>query len=250
MADLQGTPSDEVDEITALGRTEVSTIFVSLSARDPDGRDLEYLEWHCDDHRPEQHRLADLRGALRVVSTPACRAARIASDARFDAVDHVMAYLFTTVGALRPFYGLGRALHRAGRMPHRLPQVERCVFDVAGMRAAPRVKVGADVLPWWPSTGLVILIERGHEAVDELIEVPGVGGVWWGKGLPADEPPTEADIAELQLTCCFVDDDPAATATRMRPALEARWSGGGIEPLLAAPFHTVDPWDPGRHLPT
>src|SRR5581483_7422005 len=148
-----------------LGRTDVTTIFVSLSARDPDGRDLEYLEWHCFDHRPEQYRLAGMRGSLRLASTPECRAARIVSDQRYDALDHVMTYLFTGTDALPPFYALGRALYRAGRMTHRLPQIERDVFHVDGMAAAPRLKVGADVLPWWPSLGVLMLVERGAQTV-------------------------------------------------------------------------------------
>jgi hypothetical protein len=249
MREFEGTPSDDVEEVLALGRTEVTTVFVSLSARDADGRDLEYLEWHCFDHRPEQFRLSGLRGALRLVSTPECRAARLASAEPYDAVDHVMTYLFTGVDELAPFYELGRALYRAGRMTHRLPQVDRVVFDVGGMHAAPRVKVGADVLPWWPSSGVMLLIERGRASASALVDVPGVGGVWWGSGVVVDEFKSSADVAELQLTYCFLDDDPVTTAARLRPALEERWQESGIEPLFAAPFHTLVPWDPGRYLP-
>ena len=245
----EGTPSDELEEVLAIGRTEVTTIFVSMSARDPDGADLQYLEWHCFDHRPEQFRLRDLRGALRLVSTPACRSARIVSDERYDAVDHVMIYLFTELAALRPFYELGRALYRGGRMSHRLPPVERAVYEVGGMSAAPRLKVGADVLPWWPSAGVLLLVERGRLDPSGLSEQPGVGGVWWGTGTPVEEPPSAADISDLQLTCCFLDDDPAESAEGLRPALEARWADAAITPLFAAPFHTLVPWDPGRYLP-
>lgn len=244
-----GTPSDEVEEILAIGRTEVTTIFVSMSARHSEGDDLEYLEWHCYDHRPEQFRLQALRGALRLVSTPASRAARIVSDERYDPVDHVMTYLFTDVAALAPFYELGRGLSRAGRMPIRLPPVERAVYELGGMSAAPRLKIGADVLPWWPSTGVLLLVERGRADASALADVPGVGGVWWGTGMPVDEPTDVADISELQLTYCFLDDDPAATAQRLRPAFEARWADGAVDPLFAAPFHTLVPWEPGRYLP-
>ena len=73
---LTGTPSDEVDEILATGRSGVTTIFVSMSARHPRGADAEYLAWHSLDHRPEQYRLATLRSSVRLVSTPSCRAAR------------------------------------------------------------------------------------------------------------------------------------------------------------------------------
>ena len=249
MREFEGTPSDEVGEVLALGRTEVTTIFVSLSARDSDGKDLEYLEWHCFDHRPEQFRLSGLRGALRLVSTPECRAARLVSTAQYDAVDHVMTYLFTGVDALPPFYELGRALYRAGRMSHRLPQVDRAVFGVGGMHAAPRLKVGADVLPWWPSTGVMMLIERGRVSGTALADVPGVAGVWWGSGVVVEEPKSSPDVADLQLTYCFLDEDPVAASASLQPVLEARWQDGGVEPRFAAPFHTLVPWDPGRYLP-
>ena len=61
---LQGTPSDDAEAVLATGRTDVSTIFVSMSARHPEGRDAEYLAWHTLDHRPEQYRLASLRAAM------------------------------------------------------------------------------------------------------------------------------------------------------------------------------------------
>jgi hypothetical protein len=40
---LVGTPSDDLDAVLATGRTDVTTVFVSLSARHPDGDDAEYL---------------------------------------------------------------------------------------------------------------------------------------------------------------------------------------------------------------
>jgi hypothetical protein len=58
VGELVGTPSDDVPAILAEGGSGASTIFVSMSARHPDGRDAEYLYWHTYDHRPEQHRLA------------------------------------------------------------------------------------------------------------------------------------------------------------------------------------------------
>ena len=74
---LAGTPSDAVDAILATGRSGVRTIFVSMSARHPDGADAEYLAWHTLDHRPEQHRLAapaqlDAARVDAVVSRGAC----------------------------------------------------------------------------------------------------------------------------------------------------------------------------------
>src|SRR3974390_718701 len=110
MSILVGSPTDDVPAILATGRTDVTTIFVSMSARDPEGRDAQYLEWHSLDHRPEQYRLSARRPSLRLVSTPACRAARAVSHERYDAVDHLMTYLFTDVAGLSPFNALGVAI--------------------------------------------------------------------------------------------------------------------------------------------
>jgi hypothetical protein len=249
MALLQGTPSDDTEAVLATGRTDVSTVFVSMSARHPEGRDAEYLAWHTLDHRPEQYRLASLRGSLRLVSTPECRAARAASDARYDDVDHVMTYLFADLEGLEPFAALGAALGGAGRMPYVLPPVERGVFRLDGVVANPHAKVGADVLPWFPARGVYLVIERGDAPAAHLAEVPGVAGVWWGSAVPLDVPYATADNAGLQYAYCFLDDDPVVTAAGLRPVLEARWSDAGVAPLFAAPFHVLVPHEWERYLP-
>jgi len=90
-----GTPSDVCPPILATGTTDARLVFLSLSRRGAVGRDAEYLAWHTMDHRPEQYRISGIRHSLRVVSTPECRAARAASVAEYDDVDHVVAYMFT-----------------------------------------------------------------------------------------------------------------------------------------------------------
>lgn len=249
MAPLVGTPSDEVPGILAAGRSGVSAMFVSMSERHPEGRDADYLEWHSLDHRPEQHRMAALRASLRLVSTPACRAARAAGTERYDAVDHVMTYFFADAGALGVFLDLSLALRGAGRTPYLLPLVERGVFGVEGTHASERVKVGADVLPWWPARGVFIMVEQGGADPVALTEMAGVAGAWWAGGVAVGEPHATADHSGLQLTYLFLDGDPAETGERLRPLLDARWADGAVAPLLAAPFHSLvyHEWD--RYLP-
>ncbi len=238
--ELPGTPSDDAGAVLALGRSPIELVYVSMSTRHPDGRDAEYLRWHFSDHRPEQYRLDTIRASLRLVSTPGCRAARAASDARFDATDHVMNYFFSDASGLKPFHDLGRELGKVGRIPELLPPVERGVYAFDGIAAAPRVKVGADVLPWWPAAGVYLLIERGTASAGPLVEVDGVAGAWWAA--------TAADVPEGyslavpgdQLTYLFLDDDPVAVAARVRPVLEQRWSDTGSVGLFAAPFYVAD----------
>lgn len=249
MSALEGTPSDSAPDILSTGNSGVSTVFVSMSARHPDGRDADYLEWHGLDHQPEQHRLASLRASFRLVSTPACRAARAASSERYEAVDHVMTYLFSDLAALDEFNALNMAMAAVGRTPYLLPLVERGVYDLAGTAASPRVKVGADVLPWWPAKGVYLLVEEGSAPTGDLLDVPGVAGTWWGLGHPMEPPYANADNSGIRIGYCFVDDDPCEVAERLRPVLADRWGRSGAVPLLAAPFHTIVRYDWGRHTP-
>lgn len=249
MSVLVGSPSDESPEILATGSADVAIIYTSLASRHPDGLDAEYLEWHSLDHRPEQHRLSKLRASFRVVSTPACRAARAASDERYDAVDHLQTYLFSDLSGMDGFVELNNAMHQAGRTPYLLPLVERAGYRLDGIAASPRIKVGADVLPWWPITGVYVLIERGKAPGTDLVDVPGVGGAWWGGAEPLEPPASTRDNSGLQVTYCFIDDDPATVGKRLRPLLEERWSSSAVEPLLAAPFHSLIPYQWDQYLP-
>ena len=161
---LPGRPSDDVAEVLATGGGDITTLFVSMATRHPDGTDAEYLRWHTLDHRPEQHRLSDVRASLRLVSTPACRSARAASTGRYDAIDHVMTYFFSDLGGMKGFLELSRALGDAGRKLPLLPPVERGIYEVGEKTASARVKIGADVLPWWPARGVYLLLEANASA--------------------------------------------------------------------------------------
>jgi hypothetical protein len=249
MAPLVGTPSDEVPAILATGRTDITTLYTSLSSRHLEGDDAAYLEWHTLDHRPEQQRLAALRTSFRLVSTPACRRARAIAHERYDETDHVQTYFFKDLGAMEGFNDLSIALREEGRTPYLLPTVERAVYTVSGMVAAPRIKAGADVLPWWPTKGIYLLIERGEAAGSSLATIPGIGGVWWAHAEPLEPPFATRETAGLQITYCFLDQDPPDVAASLRPVLEERWSRTGLEPLLAAPFHCVVPYEWDRYVP-
>jgi hypothetical protein len=245
---LPGTPSDEVDGVLAVGRGDITTIFVSMATRHPDGTDAEYLRWHTLDHRPEQHRLAAVRASLRLVSTPECRSARSGCSDRFDAIDHVMTYFFADPAGMQPFLALSKALGDAGRKLPLLPPVERGVYDVGTKVAAPRVKVGADVLPWWPIRGAYLLLEERAAPVGQLVDVDGVAGVWSASALDVDAKMANAAAGQT-ISYCFLDDDPVVTAERLRPALEKRWKDGAVEPLFAAPFYPVVPHEWDRYAP-
>lgn len=245
---LPGTPSDDVADVLVTGGGDITTLFVSMATRHPDGKDAEYLRWHTLDHRPEQHRLSALRASLRLVSTPACRAARAAHQERFELIDHVMTYFFTEPSGLEGFTELARALSDAGRKLALLPPVERGVYGVQSKVAARRVKIGAEVLPWFPVRGVYLLLERGTTMSTNVVEVDGVAGAWSAAAMNVDPKSAGAQPGQ-SLTYCFLDDDPVVTAARLRPVLTDRWSASGMEPLLAAPFYVVMPYEWNRYVP-
>jgi hypothetical protein len=182
-------------------------------------------------------------------SPPRCRAARAASDERYDEADHLQSYFFTDLSAMRSFSDLSVALRNAGRAPYLLPLVERGVYRLDGIAAAPRIKVGADVLLWWSAKGVYFLIEHGKAPVADLLDIPGVGGAWWGGAEPLGPPFTTRDNSGLQVSYLFLDDEPVEVAERLRGRLEQRWSTTGSKPLLAAPFHSLVAYSWVRYLP-
>lgn len=155
-----------------------------------------------------------------------------------------MTYFFTDPEGMTGFLELSRALGDAGRKLALLPPVERGVYGVDDKRSAPRAKVGADVLPWWPVRGAFLLIEREASSPDALLDVDGVVGVWSSTALDVG-PELASALAGQHLTYCFLDEDPVATAHRLRPVLNRRRT----QPLFAAPFYPVvhHQWD--RHVP-
>ncbi|MDG2002856.1 MAG: hypothetical protein P8J20_05940 [Novosphingobium sp.] len=243
---LEGTPSDQLPDVLATGLTPVRYVFLSLSAREPDGRDAEYLEWHAMDHRPEQYRLANIRNTLRLVSTPACRAARAASEGDFDRVDHVMNYLFSD-DDLTKFTALGGVLDRNGRMPLRLPSVGYLTGDLAGKVASAHAVAGSDVIPWRPCHGVYLIFEQGQASPEALVDLPGVAGVWWYHGAQSAE--FDSDAGGLQVTYCYLDEDPVECAEALGEAMRQRWASGEVKGMLAAPFYSLVPFEWERHVP-
>jgi hypothetical protein len=247
-----GQPSDQAPSVVRHGSSDARIGVLSMSARSPEGEDARYLRWHGLDHLPEQYRIAALRSGARWVSTPACRAARAASLDQYDGVDHVVCYLFAdpVAAGLDTFFALGADLRAAGRMPVRLPPVELAGYELTGKVAAPRVLVGADVLPWRPSQGVYLLLERGDFTTPEaLLAVPGVAGAWSYEGSDSLHPRLTA-VEGVHLTIAYLDDDPVTTAGRLAPVVAERWSSGTVVPLLAAPFVTVVPWKWDAALPS
>jgi hypothetical protein len=241
---LPGVPSDDLPGVLAQGDGSSEFAFVSFAARDMHGRDHEILEWHTYDHRPEQYRIPGLRAGIRLMASPALRAARIAADDDFDAVEYVMTYFFSSHAQIDAFDRLGVALGDGGRMRELLPPIDRRFFDVDTKEANPNVRVGADVLPWWPCESVLLIVESGATAPRGLADAPGVGGVWSLRSASRDVVPAwmlagDRALPDMRATYCFLSGDPIEVARVLRPILEDRWSSGEATCHLAAPFWTV-----------
>jgi hypothetical protein len=234
----------------------------SLSERSAAGNDAPYLRWHALDHMPEQFQIPGVLWAQRFASTPDCRAVRAAERERFREVDHVVQYLFgdPVQQALEDFAELGPRLEVLGRFPERLPSVLVGPFQfLEGFASGPGT-VSPEVVPMRPNRGAYLIVERPadpqhndhvalhwtREQVQSVLEVPGVAGFWlFAAGTYYRHP--RWDVGRLRVAIAYLDEEPAKVGERLRPVVQRRLSAGPVEPLLAAPFETVVPWQWERH---
>src|SRR3546814_10544470 len=79
-------------------------------------------------------------------------------------------------------------------------------MSVGARVAAPRVKVGADVLPWWPVGGVYLTLEQGTASAQRLLDVEGVAGVWTATSLAVGASLASAAPGQT-ISYYFLDDD-------------------------------------------
>ncbi len=203
----------------------------------PDEHDA-YNRWHLLDHLPEQLPLPGIAWGQRWVLTPALRALSIA-EPPLDRVHYVTLYLLAEPleETLTAFLALGQELHRADRFHlHRRSHLSG-PLRVAGAAAAPRVLVSPAAVPYRPAAGVHVRVERATSPtadLDDLVGIDGVAGAWGFAGDARLSPPAVRDLA---VTWCWLDDDPAAVAPRLRVDSDA---------LFVGTLETIDPrgpWD-------
>ena len=179
---LPGTPSDEVADVLATGRGDITTLFVSMATRHPEGarRRISALA-----HPRPPPRAAPAVGACaprcgwcrrRPAGPPARRARPLRRDRPRDDV------LLHRPERADGFLALSKALGGADRKLPLLPPVERGVYDVqqqvggtAGQGRRRRAAVVA-------GEGVYLLLEQGTTPPADLADVDGVGGRVVGGG--------------------------------------------------------------------
>jgi hypothetical protein len=241
----------EPQRTPAAGRVAIG--FFSFTEITDPSQHHAYNEWHQLDHLPEQYPLDGVVWGQRWVRSPACRDAGPAATSGFDRTHYVTCYLMSEPvrETLKAFRDLGRELHRLDRFFEQRRAVLSGPFTVIGAHAAPRVRVSPAAVPVRPNLGAyVALWERPPGSPDrpgaaalvgELLELPGVAGVWEFAAHPigAEFKWETRDHAAL---LCYLDAPPLEVAPAIAEALDRHGADTGEAPLLAGPLETITPW--------
>ena len=121
-----------------------------------------YNAWHQLDHQPEQFSVPGVRFGQRWVSTPACRRARAASgpEARRRPVRDPLPDGAALHRDARRLLGPGAGASRRRAVLRIRRSLLNGPFAVADMRAAAGVAIQPQLLPFRPSRGLYVSVER------------------------------------------------------------------------------------------
>jgi hypothetical protein len=232
--------------------------FFSLTAPAPPDDDGSYLRWHLLDHMPEQYQLPGIVHGLRWIADGDCLDHRLAAHGPLGQVGNVVHYLVSEPvrETFDDFVALGRALRENGRFP-----VTRPSLQVAGLRllqwhAAPHALVSAEVVPFRPHRGIVLIVEEPTdgrcnawlrwlraEHYPALLATPGTAGAWTFGSTTAWNPAPQGWRTDHQyITVVYLDGDPLATTEALAPLIEERWRSA-VRPVFAGPLRTMISWE-------
>lgn len=230
----------------------------SLTAAPPHD-DGSYLRWHLLDHMPEQYQLPGIVSGLRWIADGDYPSARLASHGPLGQIGNVVHYLVgdPVRGTFDDFVDLGRALRENGRMPAMRPLLQIGGLRLLQWQAAPRALVSAEVVPFRPHRGVLLLIEEPlddrpdswlewlvAEHYPELLGVRGTAGVWTFGSTSAWNPAPRGWRTDPQyITVIYLDEDPLAVTAALAPIVEKRWRSGAVRPLFAGPLRSMISWE-------
>jgi hypothetical protein len=235
----------------------VSAGFFSLTPPSPHDDTGSYLRWHLLDHMPEQYSLPGVVLGSRWIADMDYPDHVIAAKQPLERVGGVVSYLFAepVQQTYDDFMALGAQLAEVGRFPERRPSLSTRLLALASAYSAPSALVSAEVVPFRPNRGIVLLVEQPAEELETweqwlrsehypaLLDTQGVAGVW--SFLSTDAwtllPNCEGDPQAT--TVIYLDQDPLQTTRRLKPLIEERWSSGAVQPLFAGPLRTMVSWD-------
>jgi hypothetical protein len=231
--------------------------FFSITPPPPPDDDGSYLRWHLLDHMPEQYQLPGLVHAMRWIADGDLPDHRIVAAEPLADVGNAVNYLFgePVQQTYDDFMVLGRRLAEVGRFQQSRPSLQLRLLALLKWYAAPRALISAEVVPFRPHRGVVLIVEepiadaaswqhwlhRHH--YPQLLEAGGVAGAWmFGSTETWTVLPTCQGDPQYT-TVVFLDEDPSATSLALAPLIEQRWASGAVRPLFAGPLRTMMQWD-------
>lgn len=236
-----------------MNRVRAGVFSLTAAASTDDG----YLRWHLLDHMPEQYQLPGIVHGLRWIADGDYPAHRIAGHGPLGDIGNVVHYLVgePVAETLRDFVELGRLLRENGRMPAMRPLLQISGLRLLQWDSAPQALVSAEVVPFRPHRGVLLLIEEPTgeppdswlqwlraEHYPALLAVAGVAGAWTFGSICTPAPRGwRAD--PHYVTVIYLDDDPLAVSAALAPLVEQRWRSGVVRPVFAGPLRSMIRWD-------
>ena len=237
----------------------VKAAFFSLTPPASSDSDDDYLRWHLLDHMPEQYQLPGIHWAQRYIADGALLDSRVDADGSFGPVGNVVNYLVgdPVQQTHDDFMELGRRLADNGRFPHRRPSLQVRMPALIRWYASPRVLIGAEVVPFRPHRGVVVILEEPSgddiaagwlhwlhtDHYPAVLATPGVAGVWMYRSTDTWTLHPMTQGSPQHTTVIYLDADPVSTTKALAPRLQERWASTGVRPLFAGPLRTMVQWD-------
>lgn len=236
----------------------VKAAFFNLTAPGSAQDDAGYLRWHLLDHMPEQYQIPGIIHAARWIADGDYRNHRIAATGQLEQVGNVVNYLVgdPVQQTHDDFMELGPRLAEVGRFPQWRTPLELRLLALLRWYAAPRVLISAEVVPFRPHRGVLVIEEEpaGDDVAEwlrwlhaehyqTLLGVPGVAGAWMYGSTNYWKLDRRCQSDPRYMTVVYLDEDPLATTKELTPVIEQRWSSGAVRPLFAGPLRTMIHWD-------
>lgn len=239
----------------------IKAAFFSLTPPAPPDDDGSYLRWHLLDHMVEQYQLPGIQLALRYIADGAYLDGRIVAGGHLEPVGNVVNYLVgdPVQQTHDDFMELGRRLRENGRFPETRPSLQLRMPALLRWYAAPTALISAEVVPFRPHRGIVLIVEEPTRAdvsswlqwlhtnhYPAVLSTPGVAGAWmYGSTTTWDlQPATQGD--PQYTTVIYLDEDPLTTVRALAPVVHERWRSDAVRPLFAGPLRSMIEWEAWR----
>jgi hypothetical protein len=239
----------------------VKAAFFSITPPGPPDDDGRYLRWHLLDHMPEQYQLPGIQFALRYIADGEYLQSRLAASGPLENVGNVVNYLVgdPVEQTHEDFMALGPRLAELGRFPESRPYLQLRMPALLRWYASPRALVSAEVVPFRPHRGVVVIIEEPAgddlttwlqwlhtEHYPTVLAVPGVAGAWIYRDTTTWKLHPAVHGDPQYTTVIYLDHDPLVTTKALGSLIEERWASGAVRPLFAGPLRTMIDWEAWR----